>query len=78
MVTGGHHLSQALRQLFADVCRDERLIGKGAGKVPDPVCMGSPRVLTEGASGPLHRQVTLDPGSGTGEGRVAEGRGGTG
>lgn len=46
------------------------MIGKGAGKVPDPVCMGSPRVLTEGASGPLHRQVTLDPGSGTGEGRV--------
>lgn len=80
MVTRGHHL----RKLYvgcwltsADVThtlgRDERAIGEGAGKVPDPVCRGSPRVLTEGASGPLHRQVTLDPGSpGLGELHVEE------
>lgn len=43
--------------------RDDRVIGERTRKVPDPVCRGSPRVLTEGASGPLHRQVTLDPGS---------------
>lgn len=47
---------QALRQLFADVRRrhthtlgrDERATGERAGEVPDPVCRGSPRVLTEG------------------------------
>lgn len=70
MVTRGHHLRKLCVSCLltsADVThtfgRDERAIGEGAGKVPDPVCRGSPRVLTEGASGPLHRQVTLDLGS---------------
>lgn len=67
MVMGGHHLRKlcvSCLLMSADVTytlgRDERAIGEGAAKVPDPICRGSPRVLTEGASGPLHRQVTLD------------------